>query len=373
MVPALVSIERLNELLNDRLEELLTELIGGAKRGRQWYAASSRDGGIGDSLQVGLYGHKRGKWFHHAATKGGDTLGLIAYLRTGNDMRRAIAWAKDFLGGTVPEDTEDNRKLREQRARLHAAKDKREREAAEGRARYTWFKKSEDIKPGSPAWCYLDRRLQGNLVRLGRMPGCLRYVPALYNAQLDRELPAMVAAIVDARGKMVGLHRTYLVERSDGWDRLRASDGEGRDGRELLGKKVLGSWRGCTIRLWAGNRVNTQTGEVKKGLPWPKLPPRSAILLTEGIETGLTLALVMPARRIACAIGVGGFVEVELPACFSDVTIAAENDGDNINTAASIERAKERHAGAGRTLHIVYPPPGMDDWNTVLKEMGRAA
>jgi hypothetical protein len=70
----------------------------------------------------------------------------------------------------------------------------------------------------------------------------------LYNDQLKRELPAMVAAIVSADGDMMALHRTWLIKRGptdDTWDRLREDDtaryGATADGKPLAGKKVMGS------------------------------------------------------------------------------------------------------------------------------------
>jgi hypothetical protein len=214
-------------------------------------------------------------------------------------------------------------------------------------------------------------------------------MPELLNSQLSTpnapiKLPAMVTAIVNAQGEQIALHRTWLVQREEGddttWDRLRPEDAISRfsmattDRKELKGKKVLGSYRGGTIRLWAGNRTNVDTGEVKRGVSWPRLGPGSSIMLCEGIETGLALALAMPERRIVTTISVDGFADVDLPPVFTKVTIAADRDPENKSTAMAIERAKETHALAGRHVTVVYPPEGIDDWNTALKKIaGRAA
>ena len=370
-VPALITIDQLNEALSDRLEELLPELIGGAKRGKEWIAASTREGGIGDSLGVALLGYKRGKWFHHAAGVGGDPLGLIAHARCNGDMKAAFAWARSFLGGKIPEETEKDRALRAQRLRTAERKERREQRALSGQARYEFFQKAQSNIIGTPAGAYLDNRLGGQLARLGRMPGSLRFHPALRNSQLDRDLPALVASIVDAQGEMIAMHRTWLVERDGVWDRLRGGvefEGWGKDGREVAGKKVLGKFQGGTIRLWAGESVDGETGEVRRGVGWPKLGPGASIMLAEGIETGLSLALALPARRIVCAIAIEGFAQVVLPPCFSDVTIAADRDPGNPAAAGALDRAKQAHAAAGRTCRVVYPPEGIDDWNTALKQ-----
>jgi hypothetical protein len=61
----IVSLDKVNDMLADRLEELLPDLIGGHASHNEWLAASTRHGGLGDSLMVVLKGAKRGKWYHH--------------------------------------------------------------------------------------------------------------------------------------------------------------------------------------------------------------------------------------------------------------------------------------------------------------------
>lgn len=375
---ALLTIEYLNELLADRLESLLPDLIGGSQRNGEWAADRLRDGGMGDSLTVHTRGSKRGKWYHHAAGVGGDPLGLVNYVRFGNnDMKRAFAWARDFLGGKIEPETEKERELRRQRMASLQRKEKREETERRGRARYTWHKLARPLSAGDPAWHYLDNRLDGRLAKLGHLPGCIRFLPDLVNSQLGRKLPAMVTAIVNAQGEQVALHRTWLIQRgSDGsdWDRLRETDSQGtNDGKVLKGKKVLGSFQGGTIRLWAGTRIHEKTGEVKRGVGWPQLGQGSHLMLCEGIETGLSLALAMPERRIVTTVSVDGFADVELPSVFAHLTIAADRDPGNPHVARALERAKDVHALAGRSLSIVFPPEDYDDWNTALKAMRRAA
>lgn len=390
----LASLDQINDALKDRCEELCAELLGGRQVKGEWIAASTEEGGIGDSLGVGLRGAKRGKWYHFATGLGGDLVGLVNYARFNNaDMKRALAWSKDFIGGKIEPETEKDRELRLLRQRAAERKEEREERARQGKARFHFLFDEKTVADwaGTPAWHYLNNRLDGRLAQLGHLPGCIRFHPALYNAQLSTreravELPAMIAAVVNVEGSVIALHRTWLVKRGAGdesWDRLRAEDlaayaGRTSDGRELKGKKVLGSFRGGTIRLWAGRRYNLDTGEVKLGVQWPRLPRGASIMLCEGIETGLSLALAMPERRIVTTVSIDGFADVVLPPCFDKVTIAADRDDKNERqkaaTSAAIERAKLAHANAGRKLQIVYPPEGIDDWNTALKQVvGRVA
>lgn len=385
-VTAVASLDQINEALSDRIEDLCGELLGGRQSKGEWIAASTREGGIGDSLSVQLRGSKRGKWYHHAAGVGGDPLGLINYARfNNNDMKRAFAWARDFIGGKVEPETEKNRELRLRRQRAAQRREERDERNRRGKARYHFLFDEKTVADwkGTPAWEYLDNRLEGRLAELGHVPGCIRFHPGLYNSQLGRDLPAMIAAVTNMEGEMIALHRTWLVEREDGtWDRLRATDtgryGQTSDAKELKGKKVLGGFRGGCIRLWSGYRIHAKTGEVKLGEQWPRVAAGSQIMLCEGIETGLSLALAMKERRIVATISIDGFADIALPPCFARVTIAADRDEKNERqkaaTQAAIERAKVAHASAGRHLQIVYPPEGIDDWNTALKKVvGRVA
>jgi hypothetical protein len=376
-VPRVASLDQINEALADRLEDLLPELIGGGASRGEWVAASTREGGVGDSLVVALRGYKRGKWYHHAAGVGGDPLGLINYMRCNNsDMGRAIGWARDFLGGKIEPETEKDRELRAQRLRSAERKEAREERTRRHAARGVFFFNAQPLAAGDPAWHYLNNRLAGRFAALGHLPGSLRFIAKLKNSQLGVELPAMVASVVDGHGEMIAMHRTWLVKRgagADSWDRLRPQDladygGKTTDGKELKGKKVLGKFAGGTIRLWAGTRINSDTGEVKRGQQWYQLKGQHSIMLAEGIETGLSLALAMPERRIVCTIAIEGFANIVLPRCFNQVVIAADRDPGNKGTAGAIERAKIAHAAAGRHCTVVYPPEGIDDWNTALKE-----
>lgn len=382
-VGRIASLDQVNEALADRLEDLLPELIGGRAYKGEWIAAHLADGGPGDSLTVALRGYKRGKWYHHAMGVGGDPLGLICYMRFGNtDMKGALAWARDFLGGKIEPETEKDRELRAQRLRAAERKQQREERTRRHEARGLFFFKAEPKWAATPAWHYLNNRLDGRLSKLGHLPGSIRYMPELINHQLGIPLPAMVASVVDIHGDMIAMHRTWLIKRGagdDSWDRLRAEDitdfgGRTQDAKELKGKKVLGTFKGGSIRLWAGQRIHEDTGEVKRGQRWSELKGRHAIMLCEGIETGLSLALAMPERRIVTTIAIEGFANVELPPVFTNVTIAADRDPGNKAAAGAIERAKAAHTAAGRHLQVVYPPEGIDDWNTALKEVvGRVA
>ena len=205
----LASLDQINDALKDRCEELCGELLGGKQVKGEWIAASTEAGGIGDSLSVGLRGSKRGKWYHFATGLGGDLVGLVNYARFNNaDMKRALAWSKDFIGGKIEPETEKDRELRLQRQRAAERKEEREERARQGKARFHFLFDEKTVTnwEGTPAWHYLNNRLGGRLAKLGHLPGCIRFHPALYNAQLSTKEKGHRAAGDDrGRGQRRGL------------------------------------------------------------------------------------------------------------------------------------------------------------------------
>jgi hypothetical protein len=109
---------------------------------------------------------------------------------------------------------------------------------------------------------YLIRRFI-DVTALGGMPPALLYHPALFNSDIGRQIPAMVAGVQDESGLVVAVHRTFL-----GLDGCKAPVSNP--------KKMLGP-------VW--------TGAVRFR------PAASHIMLCEGIETGLSVWMALRKRR----------------------------------------------------------------------------
>ena len=361
-----IDIERkrdaLNAALASRLDQWLPGVIGGGadRTGAVWKAGHVKDGGLGSSLQVDLR-RSAGQWFHHPENRGGDPLGLIAYAK-GCSMKEAWKIALDICGGDVPEITEaDRERARRQReARDRAEAERRQRMA--GNARRILFRDCQPELLNTPVEFYLAAR-GIDLRKLGRPLGSLYFHPALEHYGIGRRFPAMVAAIVGGDGQTIAIHRTWLVRRGNGqWDRVR----EKPDGGE--GKLTLGSYKdagGC-IRLWAGERVDPKTGEFVKGRSWAKAEAGSAITLVEGIENGLSIVVKRPERRVAGGVALAGLASVQLPAAFTKVYIAGDNDPANPHALQGFANAIEAHRSAGRDVFDLRPPADFKDWNDML-------
>jgi DNA primase len=154
-------------------------------------------------------------------------------------------------------------------------------------------------------------------------------------------LPALVAIVTDAGGQLVGLQRTYLTE----------------DGRKAA-VVATESDRKPKVKYSLGNVIG---GSIQLG------PPAASMLVTEGLEDGLTLAQAL-GRSVWVAAGTSMMPLMVLPEITRAVVIGA--DGDPAGEAAA-GKAAEAFGKAGLAVRIMRPTPPHKDYNAEL--MGGAA
>lgn len=106
----------------------------------------------------------------------------------------------------------------------------------------------------------------------------LRYAPRLQH-QSGHIGPAMVGAIRDATGEIIGVHRTWI--RLDGSGKADLSNP----------KMMLGRAAGGAVRL------------IDRG---------AALIVGEGIETTLSVAMAIPEARAWAALSAGGLEKIDL-------------------------------------------------------------
>lgn len=314
-----------------RVETLATVLVGDGpttRRGTEW--RFRRKG----SLAVVVAGADRGKFFDHEAGTGGDALGMVCHLRQCGTAE-ALEWATAWLGA-APAPAIQPRTAAAEAPSADAA----ERSDAAVRM---WLD-AEPALAGTPAARYLAAR-GIDLAALGRQPRCLRFAPALWNRETDRRWPAMVAAITAGDGEHIGTHRTWL-----------AQDGAGVWRKAPLNtpKMSFGRVAGGAIRLWRGASRR----------PLRQAPVDDRVVIAEGIETALAIALAVPGYRVLAAVSLGNLGGVALPPQLRHVILAADNDpGDAARRA--FQRAVEQHLAAGRSVRVARPEVGKD-FNDVL-------
>jgi phage/plasmid primase-like uncharacterized protein len=161
-------------------------------------------------------------------------------------------------------------------------------------------------------------------------PPSLRWAPRLRHPS-GIYLPAMVAAIVDAGGELIGVHRTYL-----------RPDGSGKAGVERA-KAMLGRAAGGGVRL---------------------APPCETLIVAEGIETALAArqATTMPAWA---ALSTSGLVALVLPPIVRTIVILADHEVSGAGERAA-RTAAARWLAEGRRVRLAMPPEPATDFNDVL-------
>lgn len=350
----LYDVSQIARMLGQRADSLCAELLPAGLRDGHEYRIGSPAGEPGRSMGVRLTGDRAGVWCDFAAGTGGDALDLVAAILYEGDKVQAIRWAKGWLG-IVDQDPEQARLARERIERqASAARARQDDDSAKrrGTAQRIWLGAEPKILDGP-----VDRYLIGrgiDLRRLARRPRTLRYSADCYNSDAKCGLPAMVAAVHGPDGDIIACHRTWLNCRPDGTVTKA----------ELpRPKMVLGRFGGGSIRLARG----------ASGLPIGKAPPGEHVILTEGIEDALSIALAIPQARVLAAISIANFASIALPKTVTQVTFAADNDPENSQAAEGLRRAVAAHQAAGRSVKIARPPEGVKDFNDYMQAVRRAA
>lgn len=362
----------ISDMLAERIDSLVAEILPNARRSGSELTVGSLAGEPGKSLSIHVGRNaRRGIWKDFAGTDGGDALKLVCLVLFGGDYKRAVPWAKSWLGidQMDPARFEQARQQAQARAAARDAGAEAEQEARRKRAHATWLA-ARPLERGDP----VDRYLLARGIDLGVLehgPGVLRYHPALpywvFDKDADRfiklvELPAMVAAVTElATGRFIACHRTWL--RADGRGKAGAAElGHDHRGRVRDAKKVAGSFTGGHIKLWLGRDA---AGQRYKG------PLRSLRLgrlhISEGIEDGLTAAVADPDIAAIAAITVGNMVTLALPEQARELVMLKQNDAPDSDAAATYLQAVERYRGEGRRVLEAVPPPGVKDLNDLAR------
>lgn len=175
---------------------------------------------------------------------------------------------------------------------------------------------------GTPAEAYL--RSRGITMHL---PHTLRFARLRYPQEQGRR-PALIAAVCDPAGDLTGIQRTFLTK-------------EGRKAGVPEVKLSLGRVAGGAIQIG---------------------PPVASLVVTEGLEDGLTLAQAL-GRSVWVSAGTSMLPRMELADITRAVVIGADGDAAG-ETAAN--KAAHAFAAVGRKVRIMRPAPGFKDFNAEL-------
>jgi len=149
------------------------------------------------------------------------------------------------------------------------------------------------------------------------------------------DIPAMIGAVQDVAGNLVGVQRIFLSDNGMGKAAMPAP------------KRSLGQIQHCALRLG---------------------PPAREIIVCEGPEDGLTLAQMLPGVSVWVALGTSLMPTLELPAIVESVTLAGDN---NAPGRAAIESAAKAIVATCRTVRTMFPEPAFVDFNDQMQGLTR--
>ena len=150
----------------------------------------------------------------------------------------------------------------------------------------------------------------------------------------DGRLPAMVAAVVNAKGELTGAHSTFL-----------AADGSGK----------------ANVKAARKSR-----GEVMGGFIC--LIPGSRLIVAEGIESACSAWEARPLEAKDCgavsAVSAGGMAGLVWAAEVRELIIAPDHGDAGERAAQALAR---RAYNAGLKVGFLRPPEGFGDWNDAAR------
>lgn len=176
---------------------------------------------------------------------------------------------------------------------------------------------------GSPVVQYLAGR--GISIAV---PPCLRWAPRCWHSDVRRYLPAMIGAVLDVEGRLIGVHRSYLTR-----------DFRRRDRKSL--------------------------GPIGGGAVWLAIAA-DLLMVSEGIETGLS---AQQACGLPCwaALSADGIEALILPPIVKTVIVLADNYANGHGQCAAYVAA-QRWLAEGRRVRVALPPVPGTDFAAVLAD-----
>lgn len=354
--PALLGKLREQHRLSDFFEKCGVQL---KRAGREWIGLSPFNHERTPSFTV-----DDRKGFFHCFSSGqhGDIFDAVQHFK-GLSFVEAVK----FLGGDQEVTAEDRARIEKRRRELDA-EEKAERERTMSRVEHH-FSKARPIS-GTHAEAYLVRRA------LPVDPSWtfdLRFAERItYRGFPDKdaketselgEFPAMLAAIRDVRGAMIGLHRTYLDPAAPV---KLTPPGDHKRNRP---KKILGDVTGGMIRLSdVGSRLAMGEG-IETTRAWFEMRGRpggisiaAAVSLGNlaGASSGSRPHNDFPEKRIPNGEPDLDRPGVILPPNVEQVILLGDGDSEQHTTRQRLRVAGNRFAHQGREVFAEMAPAGRD-------------
>lgn len=363
-------------MLQDRLRELLERLLpGGFVNGGLYVVRNpTRADRNPGSFVIWLAGAAKGGFKDYAGGEAdkGDVIQLIAYVhgRPKSDAKFALAWARDFLGLRIMDPAA--RRAAEDAARAKAKQvelRERDEELAKRVRVAKMFNTAEPIE-GTIALRYFEAR-GCPLQLVPYREDDLRFAPSLEwwrGAEWENlgegrrrktrpgpHYPAIVAAVRNYLDDIVAVHCTFL--REDGSGKAPVAEP----------KLMYGTVAGGVVRLTRGPGNLAPAAAALSGR-------RDVLVISEGIETGLSVAIGAPEARVWAATSLSNIANVPVwHACVGSVVIAADNPNPDASPQGRVqffeqmERAIEKLSAHDVPVVTMQPHAG-GDFNELIQE-----
>jgi hypothetical protein len=360
------------------IETLARELVpDGRRNGGYWIGSNpTRADRHPGSFWIRLREPATGAFRDEAGVRGvddGDVVRLVQYVLGHKSLSETRAWLLRryglAAGGPAPSEAEKAARA----AKLKADAETREKQDAEirdqkSRSAFGLWLKAEKLTPANFPGSILDRYLKSRAIDLvagllerGRpLPGALRFFASHDYLTADGELlafPCLAALMSSPDGKGQALHRTWLATDGSGKAVLPDPDNNGA-------RKIWGPPNGAVIRLSKGAGELSPEEASRRGR-------RGPLVVGEGIETCLPIAIALPDRRVWAAGTLGNVANVPILSCVSSITVAADNDWTKPQAVAGFERAlaqlKARARAQGVPVAVARARGDAKDFNDRLK------
>jgi hypothetical protein len=362
----------LSAMLANRIADVIAALgvDGRASHGRFTAIAPWPSDDKEAKLSIRLRGTP-GQWIHWTSGMKGDALDLVAAVLDGSggkDRKAAVRWALDFLGlADRPGEDAAARAARRAHADAMAAQARQRAAAQEAAARkalardrgvaHARWLDAKPLAPGDAGWIYLTAR-GVDPARLARPPGALRLAERF--AHVDETTgeetiwPCLMSAMTLIDGRFGALHMTWLDPSRPG------RKAPVTPARRMWPSPLDADAGGAAIRLARG----------RSGLPVLRAPERSdLVVVCEGVEDGLSLALLFPDARVEAAGSLSLFGHWRPPACAREVRVAGDRDWDKPQAEALLRSSVAKiaaRAGPAVKTGLIWPPENFKDWNEAL-------
>jgi hypothetical protein len=286
--------------------------------------------GAKGSLSVKIGGDRQGQWKDFESGEGGGMISLISEKLSLN-FKEALEYGASLIGSNP---------INIEKPRWKTTPKVAEKNAYNNTEKAVQLVKESLPIAGTLAESYLQKT-RG--VAINQCEN-LRFIPRVYtgkgNAETVKYAPAMLSMAKDSKGEIRSVQLTYLDHKS--LDKANVS----------IKKRTIGSPQGASVLLQKGTHKT---------------------YITEGVETGLSVANAKPDAHVIATLSKSNFSKLASDSLHENIVFCLDNDGKDtfkLSNLSFLLSTMERLEREGKNVSIVMPESEKNDFNDVLKSKG---